>query len=30
MYGKTTKSVSSRLINSIFLVGIKDYDIECN
>lgn len=30
MYGKTTKSESSKLINSIYIVGIKDYDIECN
>ena len=30
MYGKTTKSESSKLINSIYIVGLKDYDIECN
>jgi len=30
MYGKTTKPESSKLINSIYIVGIKDYDIECN
>ena len=29
MYGKTTKSESSKLINSIYIVGIKDDDIEC-
>ena len=29
MYGKTTKPESSKLINSIYIVGIKDYDIEC-
>ena len=30
MYGKTTKFESTKLINSIYIVGIKDYDIECN
>ena len=30
MYGKTTKFESTKLINSIYVVGIKDYDIECN
>lgn len=30
MYGKTTKTESSKLINSIYIVGIKDYDLECN
>ena len=30
MYRKTTKFESPKLINSIYIVGIKDYDIECN
>ena len=30
MYGKTIKSESSKIINSIYIVGLKDYDIERN
>ena len=30
MYRKTTKFESPKLINSIYIVGIKDYDLECN